>query len=508
MTAVATPPKAAGPDAPGELVRIPLAQLVESPWNPRRHYDPAKLAETASSLRANGQLTPITVRPYRESAGKPLVAPGTRYEIGAGHRRFRAAKQIGLSHLLAVVRPLDEVAFLELLTIENKQREDVTPLDEAAGFKLLMEKAGYDVARLAARIGLSTNYVYDRLKLLQLIPAARTYLEDGTITAGHAILLARLSPKDQQRAIGRERPRHRYDDGSGGLFEFEDVDALDLKDHVKPRSVRELATWIHDNVRMTPEVVDPVLFPETARLVTQAQEAELKVVHITHDYRVADGARDEKARTYGQPSWKRADGKQKSKPCEHSVLGIVVAGPGQGEAFRVCVRKDKCAVHWKTEQQAAVRRAKDRAKYGISRSDDRDERAFKRQQADEAQRKAEQERWTKAMPALLQAAAAKLKTAPAGATSAIARFILEETDAIPGYQRKQTAKYLPPGRSAEDLVRHIAFMNVAVHLGSWDPKTTIAMLKDLGVDAPKIVDQVAPKPATAKNPAKQKGKKK
>src|SRR5712691_4422131 len=91
--------KAAGPDALGELRRIPLAQLMESPWNPRKHFDPAKLAETAASLRANGQLTPITVRPAKSNSGATVIA---KYEIGAGHRRFRAAKQLGLMSLLAV----------------------------------------------------------------------------------------------------------------------------------------------------------------------------------------------------------------------------------------------------------------------------------------------------------------------------------------------------------------------------------------------------------------------
>jgi len=91
MTAAAVL-KAAGPDYVGELRRIPLEQLVKSPWNPRKHFDPAKLAETAASLKANGQLTPITVRPFKTP---------DRYEIGAGHRRYRAAKQLGLASLLA-----------------------------------------------------------------------------------------------------------------------------------------------------------------------------------------------------------------------------------------------------------------------------------------------------------------------------------------------------------------------------------------------------------------------
>ncbi len=363
MTAAAVL-KGAGPDALGTLIRIPLAELVESPWSPRKHYDPAKLAEIAASLRANGQLTPITVRPItvrpwhnHSRTGEPV---GDRYEIGAGHRRFRAAKQLGLASLLAVVRPLDDVAFLELLTIENKQREDVTPLDEAAGFKLLMEKAGYDVAKLAARIGLSTNYVYDRLKLLQLIPAARTYLEDGTITAGHAILLARLKPADQKRVMGDPKRTNRYDyDSGGGLFQADYGDhdpeqpSLELPENtVKARSVRELATFINDHVRFRPQESDPFLFPAAAAALQQAKPDDLEPVYITYDHQLKYDAKDHKVRTYGVSSWRRADGKAKSKTCAWSRIGIVAAGRDRGDAFRVCVNRDKCEVHFKASARA------------------------------------------------------------------------------------------------------------------------------------------------------------
>jgi len=331
------------------LAVIPIEQLHESPLNPRKHYDPEGLKELAASLRETGQLEALLVRPMNgRTAGG--------YEIASGHRRFRAAKLAGLTQLEAKVQDLDDRALIEILNIANLQRHDLTPLDEAAGFKLLMEKAGYDVAKLAARIGLSVKYVYDRLKLLQLIPAGRKLLEDGTITAGHAILLARLGPTDQQRAIGSQTSSWRGLDG--GLFETEEADGLPLKDRVKPRSVRELATWIHDNVRMTPEATDPFLFPETATVLAQAKEDQDKVVHITYDYRVPDGARDEKNKTYGAPSWKRADGRERSKKCDRSVIGHVVAGLHQGEAFRVCVNKHRCKVHWRTEALAYERREK------------------------------------------------------------------------------------------------------------------------------------------------------
>jgi ParB-like chromosome segregation protein Spo0J len=312
---------------------------------------------------------------------------------------------------------MDDVTFLELLTIENKQRDDVTPLDEAAGFKMLMEKAGYDVAKLAARIGLSTKYVYDRLKLLQLVPAAKKLLEEGTITAGHAILLARLSPADQKRTIGDEdQISDAWRGASGGLFESEDAEGFGLDDSVKPRSVRELETWIHNNVRATPERVDPFLFPASAAAHETAKAEKLDVIHITREYRVGDDARDEKIRTFGSQAWKRADGKPeedaytgrsvKSKPCEFSRYGFVVAGPGQGEVFKVCVNKKKCAAHWPDQVKAEKERAKrekTRKKSGASGHVDADATAGQKERnaaaeaREEFERKALEETWTRVL---------------------------------------------------------------------------------------------------------------
>ena len=373
------PPTAVHREGQGvdELRVIPLGELIESPWNPRKRFDAEQLEDLADSLR-KGQLAPIIVRPV------PPKLPGSaiaKYEIGAGHRRYRAAPLAGLTSLLAIVRDLDDVAFLELLTIENKQREDIAPLDEAAGFKLLMEKAGYDVAKLAARIGLSTKYVYDRIKLLQLIPAAKKMLEDGVITAGHAILLARLTPTDQARAIGNVK------DVEGGVLDGDSLllerdhaadDELPLHDRVKPVSVREFQKAIQRNIRARPEAVDPFLFPESAAALEAAKEEKLSVIHITRDYLASDEVRsaEQKERVFGSEAWKRADGqvdpyedyrgaksKTRSKPCDWSRYGFVASGPGQGEVFKVCINKQKCKVHW-PEHVKRAEQAKKRAKSG------------------------------------------------------------------------------------------------------------------------------------------------
>lgn len=474
-----------------ELLSIPLAQLRESPLNPRTHFDPTALQELAASLKASGQIEAILVRRAKDNG---------HYEIAAGHRRFRAAQLAGLPALEARVRDLDDKTFLEILTVSNLQRDDLHPLEEAQGYRLLMERAGYDVAKIAARVGRSVKYVYDRVKLLQLTKPAQTLFLDGKMTAGHAILLARLSPTDQKRAIGD--PEAAYTPDLGGLFRSEEVDdELPLKDAQAARSVREFEQWINENVRFTETTVDPFLFPETAHAVTVAAEDEEKVVHITHDYRVSDGARDEHQRTYGAQAWKRADGKQKSKGCEHSALGVVVAGPGRGGAFRVCIAKQKCAVHW-PEQFKAAARAKKRPASGTATVVKEDPNAGQaRFRAEEAQRDAERARWNKAVPALAAALAEKVKALP----------ITRAIDVLCEYRSsgKVAAQYLPVGRTAESALRHLAFdllhedILTTWNLAASAPKE----LKAFGIDARKIVDQVAPRPAlekkqTAKPPAK------
>jgi ParB/RepB/Spo0J family partition protein len=345
----------------GEFAYLPLTDFFESPSNPRKSFDAATLAELTESIRKSGVLEALVVRPVVGKKNAP-----TRYEIGAGHRRYRAAKAAGVATLPCRIRAMDDAAFMELLTVSNLQRDDVHPLEEADGYRALMEKAGYDVARIAERVGRSVKYVYDRMKLLQLTKEAKALFYDGKMTAGHAILLARLSPEHQADAIASERSGNGR---IGGLFEpdhgemFVDDPELDLPDEeeLKPVSVREFGKWIATHVRVTPETVDAFLFPQSAQQLAAAAAAKKKVVHITFDYRVPDAARDEKIRTYGANDWKRADGLFQSRACDRAVLGLVVAGPKQGEAFPVCIAKEKCAVHWADWQKERARRQRELA---------------------------------------------------------------------------------------------------------------------------------------------------
>ena len=197
-----------------KIQQIPLDLLIPSSGNRRiGGFDPDKLQQLADSIQAVGVQQPIVVRPNGQS----------KYEIVAGERRWKAAKIAGLLDIPAVVRDLDDVTVLKIQTIENLQREDLHPLDEADGYVRLIEKAGYDVELIAQEVGRSASYVYQRLKLQDLIPKARDMLIENAITAGHAILIARLQPKQQEELAIWIKDRSRWD----------------------PVSVRDLDDWIH-----------------------------------------------------------------------------------------------------------------------------------------------------------------------------------------------------------------------------------------------------------------------
>jgi len=477
------------------LKEIQLAELAPSPSNPRKTFDQVKLQELARSIGEVGVLEPILVRAANGSG---------RFEVVAGERRFRAATLANVLTVPCILKELTDVQVLEIQTIENLQRDDLHPLEEADGFARLMTDAGYDVEEIAQKISKSGKYVYDRIKLRQLVPELRTVFLDGEISAGHAILLARLSPTDQERILGEGEPGNRWK--VDGLFQMEeghhdpDLD-LDDKRARKAISVRELEALIDRTVRFKPDEVDlPNLFPETAATLAAAAEEELKVVKITFEYRVPDEARDEKERTLGRPSWKRADGgldaelfgkPKPSKECEHSVMGIVVAGRGRGDAFKVCVAKKKCRVHWAAEIKQAEQREK-----GGGAAPAAAPRAQRNYDEERRIREVEDARWGKAVPKLLEAVAEKLGAMP---TTKLLDIVI--TELLSG---GQSPKGMTRGKTLEDGLRFAAFLVLSSEVDNnlWDAaKSLPKVLKPLGIDAKKIVDQVAPKEKPKKEAA-------
>jgi ParB family chromosome partitioning protein len=169
--------------------QLPLAALRESARNTRRTFNEGRMAELTESIRQKGVISPLIARPVE---GK---VPS--YEIAAGHRRFRAAQLAGLDSVPVIIRQYSDEDFLEVLTVENLQREDVHPMEEAEGYAELLKRPGYDVSLLAQKVGKSDSYVYQRLKLLELVPELREQFASEKIHFGHALILCRLQPATQ-----------------------------------------------------------------------------------------------------------------------------------------------------------------------------------------------------------------------------------------------------------------------------------------------------------------------
>lgn len=340
------------------LTLIPIGEIHESPLNPRSHFDPVKLVALSDSMRTHGQLTPALVRPNAKG-----------FELAAGHRRFRAAKAAGLPTLECKVRELTDVEFVEILTIENDEREDVHPLEQANGYRLLMEKAGYDVAKIAARVQRSHDFVHDRLRLLQLIPELKEQFLASRFLLAHAIILAKLTPAHQAKAMKTE-PVNGYHGNreAGGLYRVDLTLDRKLFPYV-PKSPGELQEWVNRRCRFTPDAEQlEEDFPETAQLLESAEETGTKTVYITDGWAVSQGARDVNVKTIPARSWKRADGELGSKTCDRAVVGIYADGKARGQAIGVCISKTSCTVHWGPEVRARKAREAKKAKSGTSKS--------------------------------------------------------------------------------------------------------------------------------------------
>ena len=171
---------------------LPISQIEPYANQPRRHFDEEALQDLADSIREHGIIQPLTVR--RLSSGY--------YQIIAGERRWRAARLAGLQEVPVIVMEADDRKAAELAMIENLQREDLNPIEEAAGFQSLMETYHMTQEEAASRVGKSRSAVANALRLLSLTPPVAKLVEEGKLSAGHARALLPLSPALQENAAG------------------------------------------------------------------------------------------------------------------------------------------------------------------------------------------------------------------------------------------------------------------------------------------------------------------
>jgi ParB family chromosome partitioning protein len=193
----AAPPSAA-PVAPGgppraQVLSLPIEELERDERQPRQHFDALKLEELASSIRTRGIVQPILVR--RE---------GGRYRIIAGERRWRAAQLAGLKEVPAIVREASQKEAFEIALIENLQREDLNPIEEAEGYKRLIDEHGLTQELVASRVGKDRSSVANALRLLHLPKDIKEALMEGSLNMGHARALLGLAEAEAMRKAAAE----------------------------------------------------------------------------------------------------------------------------------------------------------------------------------------------------------------------------------------------------------------------------------------------------------------
>jgi ParB family chromosome partitioning protein len=181
---------------PAPQRRVPIASIRPGRFQPRRGFDDAALDALAQSIREKGLLQPLLVR--------PLTEEDTAFELVAGERRWRAAQRVGLHEVPVVVRPLADAEALEIALVENLQREDLSPLEEAEAYRRLIAEFGRTQKALATAVGKSRSHVANTLRLLSLPEPVRRRLDAGELSAGHArALLAAADPTRLADAVVR-----------------------------------------------------------------------------------------------------------------------------------------------------------------------------------------------------------------------------------------------------------------------------------------------------------------
>jgi ParB family chromosome partitioning protein len=215
----------------GGLSVLPVAKLHAGKYQPRAHFETESLEELAASIKKNGVMQPILVRPSEKQSGK--------YEIIAGERRFRAAKLAKLDEVPVLVRAINDQQALEMALVENIQRQDLSPLEEALGYERLIEEFKYTQEKLASTIGKSRSHIANTIRLLSLPDAVKKMIEKGQLTAGHARTL--LNAPDPL-ALAREIVK-----GGLNVRETEDVTRKAKGKEKKPAVPRAQAVYTPAN---------------------------------------------------------------------------------------------------------------------------------------------------------------------------------------------------------------------------------------------------------------------
>jgi ParB/RepB/Spo0J family partition protein len=432
------------PNSPPVPVRDVQLDLIDpSTTQPRQHFKDDALNELAASIRQHGVLQPIIARPR-----------GARFEVIAGERRVRASRLAGLMTIPAQVRDIDDAAARQVQIIENLQREDIHPLEEADAYQALLDSdKAITVDILATMVGMSKRYVYQCLTYRRLIPVVREAFTKGILTAGHAARIAQIPESLQTEALGAcffpvlgARSTNVEELDAGALAPLKDLDA-----------------FIQKKVKLDPHSEDTqVLLPELEAKVAEAKAAEhgtiipLSTLHFHTDR--AD------PKPILSQSWRDASGKNR---CAHAQSGVIVLGEGRGTFLQVCVAKKKCNKHWPARKTATAQNREEREAQ-LKAAEER-EREYRRQ---EEERQFQRQTLT---PAVLKAIAQKTESLKMGRHAVLpllrALSCNESLVKLAGSLDK-----IPPARLPQ------AFALAAALLHSWDFKQFTSVARHFGVD--------------------------
>ena len=352
-----------------EYLTIPIVDLTESSTNPRKVFDEEQLEELAGSIRSKGVLSPLLVR-----------RTNGHFEIITGARRYRAAQRAGLDEIPVRIGVFTDEEALEIQIIENIQRTDVHPFEEAQGFRALLDRQGadYSIEKIAAKTGKAASFIAKRLKLLDLTQPAADAFTAGHIGVEHALLIAKLAPEMQEKALA-----HCFD----GYFA-----ANESERSLVPAS--RLQAWIEQNVYLSLKSVpfskeDERLLPEAGSCancpkrtgfntllfsevkddscsdagcfnrkldahIAQRIEKMPNLVLISEKYTIAGETPIVPRRNYVEVVSRNAKKGKEARPeqrlCDHLKPAVYADGMEKGQLVKVCADRT-CKVHFREQQQ-------------------------------------------------------------------------------------------------------------------------------------------------------------
>lgn len=240
---------------------LPIASIVTNPDQPRKSFDETQLSELSDSIKQNGVLQPILVR-----------KKGDKYEIVAGERRYQASKLAGLKEIPAIVREIDDTEVFQLALIENLQRSDLTPIEEARGYRQLLDTKGLTQEGLAKILSKSRSAIANTLRLMDLPQEVQDMMEEGQITAGHARAILAVPTEEGRIKLAQkvvaENLTVRQTENLAPLFSVK-------RDEIKPKNPA------------------PQYFKRAARTLRQALDTTVKVKQVRGKNKIEIEFKDE-----------------------------------------------------------------------------------------------------------------------------------------------------------------------------------------------------------------------